>query len=87
MTDTSYRDMLMALLRDMSPEQPDDIDLSDVAGEVKLSLLVGCCAQAIEVSIRAMSKDRIDARKGLDALIVSMRRNIEEGPYGYQRPH
>lgn len=84
---TNCRSLLIALLLDMDAEEPDDVDLSELDDANKTPLLVSCCAQVIEVSIRAMSGDRDEARKGLDALIVSMRRNIDEGPYGNQRSH
>jgi hypothetical protein len=84
------RDMVLALLKDMNrtdEREPDEIDLSELDGKDKLFMLVPCCIDMIAAAIQATSKDRDDARHGLNVAIEDLRRKIEGDNNRHKRSH
>jgi hypothetical protein len=80
-TNANPRDVLLALLQDMNTKlerAPAEVDLSELQGMDLHFLLVTCCADMITNSICAVSKNRADALLGLESLVESMRKHIEE---------
>src|SRR5262249_38215654 len=66
------RDMVLALLKDMNrtdEREPDEIDVSELDGPGKLFMLITCCIEMTAAAIQAVSKDRDDARHGLNVAI------------------
>lgn len=69
---------LRDLLDDMDGRQTP---VSDYEGADKMFMLIACCAQLIEAAVLAAANENThEALIGLDALLLSMKRNIAERP-------